>query len=593
MSKEDLKIIRTTEEAKERGRKGGIKSGEVRRAKKTMRETARTLMQMHVVGERNEENLANFGIAKEDRNYQTAMVVRVMQKALVEGDTNAIRLLAELTGEIQRAGYAVQADDDNVDLNIMPNKPICIPDNGRGQRNQDVVGPQAGPQTMFLCSPADIIVYGGAAGGGKTYALLLEMLRNRDVQGFGAVIFRHNFNQITSEGGLWDSSHALYDQIAGAESHKTPKLNWSFDGKSKLSFAHIGSEDDLRSWQGSQIAYIGFDELTHFTKHEFLYMLSRNRSTCGVKPYMRATCNPDADSWVADLISWWIDQDTGYPIESRSGVIRYMTVQNDTIYWADTEEELEDKYDARPEDCKTFTFIASRLEDNKALMEADPSYLASLKALTQVDMERLLYGNWKIKNKSGLMFQRGQVKLVDRMFINPDDIQQVVRGWDLAATSEDENGDPAYTAGVLMAKFKNGGFAVLDVINMRLSAGDVLNLIRNTAKTDNAKYGHVKVRIPQDPGQAGKSQAKFFVSEMAGLDIVARQESGDKVARATPVAAQWQHGFIKVVEGEWNDEYFSQLESFPESKFKDMVDATSSAFDEITNYGVFDIDSLI
>src|SRR5436305_14925946 len=66
-----------------------------------------------------------------------------------------------------------------------------------------------------------------------------------------------------------------------------------------------------------------FDELTHFTAHQFFYMVSRNRSTCGVRPYIRATCNPDADSWVADFLAWWIDPQTGLPIPERAGVLRY------------------------------------------------------------------------------------------------------------------------------------------------------------------------------------------------------------------------------------------------------------------------------
>ena len=61
-----------------------------------------------------------------------------------------------------------------------------------------------------------------------------------------------------------------------------------FDGGAKLTFAHIERDDDLQSWMGTEICYIGFDELTHFTKHMFLYMLSRNRSTCGVRPYVRS-----------------------------------------------------------------------------------------------------------------------------------------------------------------------------------------------------------------------------------------------------------------------------------------------------------------
>ena len=79
---------------------------------------------------------------------------------------------------------------------------------------------------------------------------------------------------------------------------------------------------------------IGFDELTHFTAHQFFYMVSRNRSTCGVRPYIRATCNPYADSWVADFLAWWIDQETGLPIPERAGVLRYYIRVAEKIEWA-------------------------------------------------------------------------------------------------------------------------------------------------------------------------------------------------------------------------------------------------------------------
>lgn len=588
MAQKDLKPVRTKEEAKERGRNGGIKSGEARRAKKTMRETAKALMSMKVVGEGNQRNLELFGIKKSDRNYQTAVVVRLMQKALIEGDTSAIRLIGELTGDLNRFGVIAEEETDIVE---MAYPAINIPDNGRDRRDINELAPQAGPQTLFMASIADIVIYGGAAGGGKTYALLLEALRHKDVKGFGGVIFRHNYNQITAEGGLWDASQKIFNQVPDAHSRKSPKLHWCFDGGSKLNFAHIERDEDLKSWQGTEIAYIGFDELTHFTKHQFLYMLSRNRTTCGIKPYVRCTCNPDSDSWVADFISWWIDQDSGYPIPERSGCLRWMCVLNDIIHWGDSPEELAEKYQINESDCKSVTFIASRLEDNKILMEIDPGYMANLKAMTEVDMERLLKGNWKIKPSAGLFFKRTQVgEILDRI---PDDLVSVCRAWDLAATDKDENDEAAYTAGVLMGVRKNGRFVVLDVINLQLKAGDVRKLVLMTAKMDQKKFQWVRQRLPQDPGQAGKEQAQSYVSMLAGYDVKVMPESGDKATRAEPMAAQWQHGMFDVVAGEWNEMYFNQLESFPESKFKDMVDASSSAFNELTLGMNFNIDNLL
>ena len=505
---QNLVPVRTKEEARERGRKGGLKSAEVRRQKKTMRDMAKSIMETTVSEQMGNvrDTLARMGLEENDMTYQAAVVVRLIQKAMVEGDTSAIRVLGELTGELNRFGY-IEADDP--DVIELQHPAILIPENGRDEPKQNVLGPQAGPQTMFMASSADIVIYGGAAGGGKTYALMLEALRHKDVKGFGAVIFRKNFTQITAEGGLWDASTKIFSQVPDAHQRKTPKLHWKFDAGAKLTFAHLDREEDLLAWQGTEIAYLAFDELTHFTKHQFLYMLSRNRSTCGVKPYVRATCNPDSDSWVADFISWWIDQDTGYPIRERSGVVRYMCVLNDVIYWGDSPEDLAEKYDIPPTDCKSVTFIASRLEDNKILMTSDPSYLSNLKAMTEVDMERLLYGNWKIKAQAGRYFKRTQVTIIAEA---PNDIIMWCRAWDLAATDEDENGDADLTAGVLMGLRKGGTVVVLNVINQRIKAGDVEKLVYNTALIDRQRYGYQYiVRVPQDPGQAGKVLAGQYV----------------------------------------------------------------------------------
>lgn len=592
VAKKDLIPVRTKEEAKTRGRNGGIKSGEVRRQKKSMREMAKAIMEASVSKQMDSvrDTLSRMGIEENDMTYQAAVVVRLIQKAMVDGDTGAVRVLGELTGELNRLGYMEYDESNVIDIQYPT---ILIPENGRDAPKPNMLEPQAGPQTMFMASSADIVIYGGAAGGGKTYALLLEALRHKDVKNFGSVIFRKNHTQITAEGGLWDSSIKIFSQVPDAQQRKSPKLHWRFGSGAKLTFAHLDKEEDLQAWQGTEIAYLGFDELTHFSKHQFLYMLSRNRSTCGIKPYVRATCNPDSDKWVAQFISWWIDQDTGYPIKERSGIIRYMYVLNDVIYWGGSPEELADELNINPNECKSVTFIASRLEDNKILMQSDPSYLSNLKAMTEVDMERLLYGNWKIKSQAGRFFKRVQIPIDGYLEMIPDDVVYWCRAWDLAATSEDENGNADYTAGVLIGKRKNGRYIVADVINKQIKAGEVEILILMTAISDRKKYGQsYKVRLPQDPGAAGKIVAKQYVNSLAGFNVKAEPISGSKELRATPFAAQWQNGFIDVLVADWNEMYFNQLESFPESKNDDMVDASSDAFNELTNNS-FDIDSLL
>ena len=461
-----------------------------------------------------------------------------------------------------------------------------------------ILKPQEGPQTQFMATPANVCIYGGAAGGGKSYGLLLSPLRYKNVPGFGCTIFRRNFNQIFSQGGLWDESMQIYRGIRGADP-KIARGQWWFRDKdgnivSKVTFAHIERDEDVHKWQGAQICEIGFDELTHFSEKTFFYMLSRNRSTCGVTPFVRATCNPDADSWVAKFIEWWIDKDTGYPIQERSGKIRWFIRRNETLYWANTRQELWEQFGLQTEEerqePRSVTFIASKLQDNKELLRVNPGYLANLKALSVIERERLLNGNWKIKAAAGLFFKRTQLgDILDKV---PNDVIRWVRCWDLAATEKTEDGDPAYTSGVLIGKRKNGRYVIADVINRQMSASDVRKTIKLTAQADRAAYKRVRIRLPKDPGQAGKEQAESYIKYLAGFDVKTVAETGSKEARAEPMAAQWQAGNFDLVAGPWNEEYLSQLENFPDGKFKDMVDASANGFAEI-EASSFDVSSLI
>ena len=444
-----------------------------------------------------------------------------------------------------------------------------------------VIRPQPGPQELFSATPADIAIFGGAAGGGKTWGALLEPLRHATTNSqFGAVFFRRNTTQIRNPGGLWDESLKMYPLTNARPVAHVLEWHWPRGGKVKM--AHLEHEVTVLDWQGAQIPLIIFDELTHFTQTQFFYMMSRNRSTCGVRPYIRATTNPDADSWVAKFIEWWIDQSTGYPIPERAGKLRWFIRLGDVIYWADSKEELYQKHGipglARDDDNqirpKSVTFIPAKLSDNKALTDSDPDYRANLMALSLVERERLLYGNWKIRPAAGLYFRKSDATIVDQY---PNDVVKLVRRWDLAATEPHEtNPDPDWTVGVLLGVRKNGRYIVVDVVRDRLRSAKVRELIKRVANNDSVL---VRVGLPQDPGQAGKEQSESYVRELAGYMVSVDRETSKKEVRADPFAAQWQAGNVDVLRGAWNEAYFAELESFGGGVgHDDQVDASSGAF---------------
>lgn len=400
------------------------------------------------------------------------------------------------------------------------------------------------------------------------WALLYEAARHADKKGFAGIIFRRNTVQIRNPGGLWDESMKMYPHLGARPVQQT--LEWVFPSTARIKFAHLEYETTVLDHQGTQAAFIGFDELTHFSRSQFLYMLSRNRSTCGVRPFIRATCNPDADSWVADFISWWIDQKTGFAIPERSGVLQYFVNINDAIRWAETSEELRDEFgdDVVP---KSATFVSASLYDNKILMSADPGYLANLKALSHVERARLLDGNWIVRPASGMYFRREWIEIVDTAPAKMD----VIRYWDLAATAKTASNDPDFTVSVKLGRTEDGTIYILHGSSMRESPHKVEQAILNAAKQDGEA---VYVGLPKDPGQAGKSQAEHFAKMLAGYKVKTRQETGSKVTRFEPFSAQCEAGNVKFVRGSWNDEFFRILEGFPEAAHDDHADACSGAF---------------
>lgn len=431
-------------------------------------------------------------------------------------------------------------------------------------------------QELFLASPADIAIYGGAAGGGKTWALLLEPLRHIDNPGFRAVVFRRTYPEHTLAGGPWEETFNLYPHLGGRATEDD--LTWTFPSGATISFGHMQHEESKARYRGAQITLLLWDQLETFSEGQFWYLLSRNRSVCGIRPYVRATCNPDPDSWLASFLAWWIDEETGYPIEGRAGVLRWMVRLGGRIVWADSREELVERYGVRPDRPKSVTFIPARLDDNPALERRDPGYRGNLEALDEVERERLLRGNWRVRPAAGKLFNRAWFEVVEAVPAGG----RMVRFWDLAATRPELRGeDPDFTAGVLMARVE-GAFYILDVTAIQAGPAEVEQVICRVAKQDAALARETgrqyTVAWEVEPGSAAKRESLRLVRKLTGLHAVGVPVRGDKVTRARPLAAQALAGNVKLARGSWNEEFLTHMHGQPDLRHDDICDASAGAF---------------
>jgi hypothetical protein len=281
--------------------------------------------------------------------------------------------------------------------------------------SQITIAPQPGFQVKALSCNADIAILGASAGVGKSWLLLVDPLRYYDVKGFNGTIFRRTFPQINGPGGLWDKSEEIYPFLGG--NAVKSDMTWKFKD-SKIVFRHFQNEDDWINFQGSEMCYIAFDELTHFERSQFFKVFAWNRSKCGVKPYIRASCNPDPDSFVAQMVDWYIGED-GFPIPERDGVIRYFVTLDDNEIWGSSRDEVYEKSKHRldlipVEDkkslIKSFSFIKGNIHDNRELLDNDPGYLANLMAMSEEEQLRFLKGNWKVKLGKELLFDHAGFK---------------------------------------------------------------------------------------------------------------------------------------------------------------------------------------
>jgi predicted phage terminase large subunit-like protein len=245
------------------------------------------------------------------------------------------------------------------------------------------------------------------------------------------------------------------------------------------------------------------------------------------------------------------------------------------IEWADSAAELKQRFgpDVGP---KSFTFIPGQVTDNQILLANNPEYYASLQALPEVERSRLLFGCWNTHPAAGKFFNRTWFEIVRAA---PTLVTEV-RYWDRAATEVPDGveSDASYTAGVRMGRSQRGQFFITDVSKFRRGPLGVETGVLNCASQDGYQ---VRIGLEEDPGQAGIAEADYYMRLLAGYDVARNPVRESKGARARPYSAQCEAGNVKLVDGDWIEDFLREHHNFvPEGRkcFKDQVDAASGAF---------------
>lgn len=398
-------------------------------------------------------------------------------------------------------------------------------------------------QKVFLRTYALEALFGGAAGGGKSSALLMSALQYVDVPGYSAILFRRTYADLALPGAIMDR---FQNWIAAEDDVRWNANNYTavFPSGARLTFGYLNNSQDYLRYKGAEFQFIGMDEVTEIRESDYRYLFSRLRRPASgplakVPLRMRAASNP-APNWVRQ---------------------RFI---------------IEGKETGR-------IFVPSKLTDNPGI-DAD-SYRQALTALDPVERRRLEEGDWW-STTLGSLFDRESIVLLD-----PHEVPQItssaraVRFWDLAATEPSQsNPDPDWTVGTLML-FDQGIAYVLDVRKARVKGEKVEQLVAQTAYED----GHaVAIRMEQEPGSSGKALCDQYARYVVpGYDFQGIRSTGDKVTRARPFAAAVANGNVRCVRSPWLTDWLDELSSFPEAAtHDDQVDSAVGAFTHLTGLGL-------
>lgn len=406
-------------------------------------------------------------------------------------------------------------------------------------------------QAVFLCDRMNAVrevLYGGAAGGGKSDALLMAALQYVHVPGYSALILRKSFADLALPGAIMDRAHSWLTGT-GAKWNGDTKT-WTFPSGATITFGYLQTDKDKYRYQGSEFQFIAFDELTQFLEEDYQYMFSRLRRLKGsdVPIRMRSASNPGGIGhlWVKNrfLVSPW-NQDTG----------------------------------------QRRIFVKSTLKDNPYLDQDE--YVESLMELGALERARLLDGDWDAE-ALGNKFRREWVELVQRHQVPWDELR-CVRFWDLAATDPEPGKKPDWSVGALVGFHDITHYwYLLDVVRMQGSPGKVKQRMRQVAEADGFQ---VPIRVEQETGGAGKWAVEALDEHFLEYDFSGRRPTGNKEVRFNPVSVRMEpeegatYGKFKVLMAPWNEVCFNELELFPNTEHDDQADAISGAYMELARGG--------